>query len=105
MKSATLVLALFIVGLSPEWNIAGSGLASAQSLGEIARQETVRRSTIQAPAKVITGADLKPAGSLMPSSVPTIPAATSAAPVPAIPAPSINTPPEGKYMARDASYG
>jgi len=104
MKSVTLVLVLVLVGLSPEWNVGDSGLVSAQSLGEIARQETERRNTIQAPAKVITGADLRPAGPLMPSGVATTPAPTSAAPVAAIPALSINTPPEGKYMARDASY-
>jgi hypothetical protein len=105
MKSVTLVTAaLFIVGLPTAWNVASGGAVSAQSLGEIARQETERRSTILVPAKVITEADLKPVASLMPSNVPPAVAATSVAPVAAIPASSMNTPPEAKYVARDASY-
>jgi hypothetical protein len=104
MKSVTLVPALFIVGLSTALNVASSGLVSAQSLGEIARQETERRKTILVPATVITEADLKPAAPLTRSSVPTPAAPTLAVPLAAIPASSINTPSEGKYVARDASY-
>ena len=105
MKSVTLVTAaLFIVGLPTAWNVTSGGAVSAQSLGEIARQETERRNTILVPAKVITEADLKPAASLRPSNVPPIVAATSVTPVAAIPASSMNTPPESKYVARDASY-
>jgi hypothetical protein len=103
MKSVTLVTAaLFIVGLPTAWNAASGGAVSAQSLGELARQETERRNTILTPAKVMTEADLKPAGTVMPSSVATTPPAATAAA--AVPAPSINTPPEAKYVARDASY-
>jgi hypothetical protein len=66
----------------------------------LARQETERRKAILTPAKVITEGDLKPVDSVKLSGVPT----TAAAPLAAIPAPSMNTPPEGKYVARDASY-
>jgi len=104
MKSATLVLTLFIVGLSTTWNVASTGLVSAQSLGALATLETERRKMIVAPAKVMTGGDLKPAGPSMPSSEPAALAATSAAPVAATPASWMNTPSEGKYVAREASY-
>ena len=102
MKSVTLVLALVIVGVFPASNVAISQAVSAQSLGALARQETERRKTIPAAAKVITDKDLQPAEP--PSRVPTAPAATSATPVVATPASSMNTPSEGKYVARDASY-
>ena len=104
MKSVTLVIALFIAAVFTAWNVASSGLVSAQSLGQLAKQEAERRKTIQTPAKLITDRDLKPATAVTPSSVPTILAGPSAAPVAATPASSMNTPSEAKYVARAASY-
>lgn len=92
MQSVTLALVVFV---------ATSGLVSAQSLGELARQEAERRKTIRAPAQVITNRDLTPAeGSRMPAPV----AAAWAAPVAAPPASSMNGSPDAKYASREASY-
>jgi hypothetical protein len=92
---------VLFVALTAAWNVPAGGRLSAQSLGEIAKQEASRRQRIQAPAKVVTDGDLKPPGAL---AAPTVPAAPPASAVALPSAPSANTPPEPKYVARDASY-
>lgn len=96
-------VALVIVGLSMS-NVGGGVPAAAQSLGEIAMQEAERRSTIVVPAKVITEEDLVPVLPLKPSTVAPTTAGVSASPLVAMPESPINKPPEGKYVARDASH-
>jgi hypothetical protein len=93
MQAVTLGLAVFIA--------ASSGVLAAQSLGELARQETERRKTIQAPAKVLSNGDLTPVEA---SRAPAPIAATTAAAVTATPAAAMNVSRDAKYPAHEASY-
>ncbi|MEI6668409.1 MAG: hypothetical protein WCP29_09660 [Acidobacteriota bacterium] len=69
---------------------AGAGTASAQSLGEIARQEEARRKAITAPVKAYTNNSLAPvAGETIPT--PPDPAPATAKPAPA-PLQAVGTP-------------
>ena len=73
--------------------VSSQGLV-AQSLGELARREADRRQATDSPSRVISNKDLGPS---VPAAVP--------APPPAVRAPdrTTNTPPEPKYVTRDAS--
>jgi len=73
----------------------GSQGLVAQSLGELARREAERRQATDTPSRVISDKDLAPSVS---AALPAPPRATSA------PDRTTNTPPEPKYVTRDASY-
>lgn len=60
-----------------------TALASAQSLGDLARQEEARRKTIRAPAKVYTNGDLRGGGGR--TAPPPAPARNAVSPEPAEP--------------------
>ena len=78
-----------------------AGTAHAQSLGDVARQEEVRRKGVKAPSKVYTNESLRSDGSPAPS-----PSATAPVPSPAAVEnePSTPAPAEPRAEVRDEKY-
>lgn len=74
--------------------LAGAGWVQAQSLAELAKAETARRKTVDAPAKVYTNDDLRP------DFTRPVPAPDTTAP-----APSSSTPPDAPAASPDAAAG
>lgn len=74
-----------------------ASVASAQSLGDVARRETERRKTVSSAGKVYTGDTLKPD----PLSRPATPQGEAAGEVAAAPSPSGVQPEEAKPAAED----
>jgi len=79
--------------------------ASAQSLGEVARQEAARRKDVKAPVKVFTNANLKVVPPAAPPATQGEPGAQPAAPAGAAPAEATSEkPPDAPDPTKDPEY-
>jgi hypothetical protein len=78
---------------------------SAQSLGEVARQEAARRKAVKAPVQVITNDNLKVVPPVLPPAAPGEPGAQPAAPATTAPAEeAAEKPPEPPDPTKDPEY-
>ena len=79
--------------------------ASAQSLGDVARQETARRKAVKAPVQVFTNGNIKVVPQAAPPVAPGEPGAQPAAPAGAAPADAASEkPPEAPDPTKDPEY-
>jgi hypothetical protein len=79
--------------------------ASAQSLGDVARQEAARRKAVTAPVKVFTNGNIKVVPQAAPPVAPGEPGAQPAAPAGAAPADAgAEKPPEAPDPTKDPEY-
>jgi hypothetical protein len=78
-----------------------TSIASAQSLGDVAKKEEARRKTVKAPSKVYTNGDLRSDGTAPPPSAPATPQPGAAGTQQVPPSPSGVQPKDGDKPAAD----